>query len=170
MTGPPPKPVELRLLEGNPGKRSIPHSMKCRPLLNKKPPTLLGRAGRAEWKRIMDTVGNIPGLIQEQDRPALTALCLTWEQYVAASALVQKAGVLVKSQGRQTDRATAVRNPAMHIARDCLTNLLALWARFGMTPSDRSRLEVPKDNDHSNPLQEIIEASRAEAAARRSKG
>jgi P27 family predicted phage terminase small subunit len=167
MSGPPPKPAELRLIEGNPSKRPIPRSMKCRPLVNKKPPTILGRAGRAEWKRVMDTVGHVPGLIQEQDRPALTALCLTWEQYLTASEIVQKAGVLIKSQGRQAERPNAVRNPAIVIARDCLTNLLALWARFGMTPSDRSRLEAPKDDDHENPLQEIIAAANAEAAARR---
>jgi P27 family predicted phage terminase small subunit len=151
MTGPPPKPAELRLLEGNPGKRRIPKTIRCKPM-DDKPPAILGRVGRAEWRRIFETVGGVPGLLQEQDRPALTALCLTWEQYMAASELVQKAGVLVKSQGRNAERPAAVRNPALQAARDSLTNLMALWARFGMTPSDRARLEVPHSDEDQGSL------------------
>lgn len=151
MTGPPPKPAELRALQGNPGKRRIPKTIRTLPM-DPVPPEILGEPGRQEWRRIFDTVGTVAGLLQEQDRPALTALCLTWEQYLQASEMVQKTGVLIKSQGRQAERPAAVRNPALIVARDCLANLLALWARFGMTPSDRARLEVPRSDDDEGSL------------------
>ena len=166
----PPKPAELRVLEGNASKRPIPETMHCRPM-DKTPPTILSDEGRQEWQRVMQTVGMAAGVLQEQDRPALTALCLTWEQYIDATNLVQRTGVLIKSQGRQADRPAVVRNPAMQVARDCLTSLLALWGRFGMTPSDRARLGALKPNDDAeNPLQDILAAAKAEAEARRRKG
>lgn len=51
--GPPPKPVELTLLEGNPGKRKPPTVAPAAGKLSRLPPapTGLGPAGRAAWKR-----------------------------------------------------------------------------------------------------------------------
>lgn len=170
MQGRPPKPAERREFEGNPGKRAIRKTPRCAPLKDE-PPSVLGEEGLAEWKRVFATIGRIPGLLQEQDRGPLIALCLTWEQFLTASALVSKAGPLVKSQGRQSDRPSAVRNPAMQVARDCLASLLALWSRFGMTPSDRTRLAAGEgDDERPNPLAEVLEMTRRNAPQRRRKG
>lgn len=73
--GPLPKPVALKLLEGNPGKRSLDLSDGVNPRVQiPSAPKHLGPEARKEWKRITPLLEEL-GLISGLDRTALALYC-----------------------------------------------------------------------------------------------
>lgn len=75
--GPLPKPAALRVLEGNPGKRSLDLSAGVNPAIAvPDAPRHLGREARKEWKRITPLLEEL-GLISGLDRAALALYCQT---------------------------------------------------------------------------------------------
>ena len=73
--GPLPKPAALRLLEGNPGKRSLNLAEGVNPRVEIPSfPKHLGMEARKEWKRITPLLEDL-GLISGLDRTALALYC-----------------------------------------------------------------------------------------------
>ena len=73
--GPLPKPYALRLLEGNPGKRSLNLADVINPKVEvPTAPKHLGRDARKEWARITPLLEEL-GLISGLDRAALALYC-----------------------------------------------------------------------------------------------
>lgn len=157
--GPAPKPSELRAIEGGAGKggRDLSHrpskrTPKYAPL-TEHPPDWLPREAKAEWRRLMAEFDRIPGLVQRPDRAAFIAWCQEWARYVEASRDVNERGAViltVPDELRDDGRPVYIRegkNPNVQIARDCLTHIIALSSRFGLTPGDRARLNIGKGGD-----------------------
>jgi P27 family predicted phage terminase small subunit len=153
---PQPKPVALKVLEGNPGKRRLPRQPKLAPLTEHAPESLPAE-GRAEWRRLQHEWGPI-GLTTRADRAALLATCHTWATYVAACKEVTANGLtLVEThilRGKPYTRTYP--NPSIKIARDALAQLIPLWARFGMTPADRARLDMPVVEEADDPFLHLL--------------
>jgi P27 family predicted phage terminase small subunit len=151
--GPAPKPSELKVLEGNLGNRRIPKPPKYAPL-TEHPPEFLPKEGKAEWRRLIAEFKRVD-LVQRPDRSALIALCSTWAMYMEAIKDVQERGLIV--EGRSRGAKVMNRNPSAQVARDALAQLLPLWARFGMTPGDRSRFDLGKGDDkETDPMLELL--------------
>lgn len=73
--GPLPKPVALRVLEGNAGKRPLDLAAGVNPRIEiPSPPKHLGIEARKEWKRITPLLEEL-GLISGLDRAALALYC-----------------------------------------------------------------------------------------------
>jgi P27 family predicted phage terminase small subunit len=73
--GPLPKPAALKLLEGNPGKRSLNLADGVNPRVETpSAPKHLGLEARKEWKRITPLLEEL-GLISGLDRAALALYC-----------------------------------------------------------------------------------------------
>ena len=73
--GPLPKPVALRVLEGNAGKRPLDLAAGVNPRIEiPSPPKHLGAEARKEWKRITPLLEEL-GLISGLDRAALALYC-----------------------------------------------------------------------------------------------
>ncbi|SFU81789.1 phage terminase, small subunit, putative, P27 family [Paenacidovorax caeni] len=73
--GPLPKPVALRVLEGNAGKRPLDLAAGVNPRIEiPSPPKHLGIEARKEWKRITPLLEEL-GLISGLDRSALALYC-----------------------------------------------------------------------------------------------
>jgi P27 family predicted phage terminase small subunit len=73
--GPLPKPVRLKLLEGNPGKRALDLSDGVNPpVAVPSMPKHLGLEARKEWKRISPLLEEL-GLVSGLDRAALGLYC-----------------------------------------------------------------------------------------------
>jgi P27 family predicted phage terminase small subunit len=136
-----PKPAELRLLEGNPGHRSIPDVPKYGKL-TEHPPNELPPLGRNLWRRLTKEWAGEGSIVQSTDREALLVLCDVWAVYCDAMAKVRQFGPLIKSKNNNQDRAAVIVNPAWRVARDAARQLEELWARFGLTPSDRARMNI----------------------------
>jgi len=133
------KPVELRAIEGNAGKRPLPNAPTSPPLLAD-PPDSLGERGRLLWVRVRDAF-EAP-VVQESDYSALLSLCQAWELAQAAYDDLTTRGVIVESS--RADREL-VRNPAMMAWGSAMERVNRLLVGFGLTPAARAAFDLPRD-------------------------
>lgn len=89
----------------------------------------------------------------------MIALCWNWAIYVDACKDVDLNGLVIDEtttyRGKTTSRK--VKNPSVLIARDSLAQLIQLWARFGMTPADRARLDTGEVNVEADPRLALLD-------------
>lgn len=149
-----PKPVELKVLEGNPGKRPLPEVPE-HSALTASPPEELPALGRNLWRRLVREFGETK-LLQATDREALLVMCDLWAVYCDAMAKTRAIGTLVKATHHNSDRAAVTINPAWRVARDAIRELEQLWARFGLTPADRARIGMGGQGDEDDDTEEFL--------------
>jgi P27 family predicted phage terminase small subunit len=137
MPGPPPTPSKLVELKGNPSKKKLsgaePEPTRGAP----RPPADLKGEALAEWGRIVPELDKL-GLLTKVDRAYLVAYCEAWAAFNEARAALSEYGALVA--GRD---GGMVKNPAAQVMRDAADMMLKFGSRFGLSPSDRTRLSVP---------------------------
>ncbi len=131
MAGRPRKPSELRLLEGNRGKRPIPKVPKAEPL-TEHPPGVLDAEGRAEWRRVTKAWSR-QGILIETDRATLLAYCLTWQTYIGAYR-----------------RGDVPSNGIMQ-------QFTQLVTRLGLSPVDRARLSPKEEKADGGGIASILQ-------------
>jgi P27 family predicted phage terminase small subunit len=136
--GPAPTPTALKLLRGNPGHRPINHDEPKPPVCLPDPPADMKGEALAEWLNSGPMLERL-GLITEIDVRAFETYCRAWGQYKEAEAEVGRLGEVVKAPS-----GYPIQNPYRAIANKALTRCERLWAKFGMTPADRSRVHVQK--------------------------
>jgi P27 family predicted phage terminase small subunit len=141
MPGPPPTPSKLVELKGNPSKKKLagaePEPRRGAP----RPPADLKGEALAEWGRIVPELDRL-GLLTLVDRAYLVAYCEAWASFNAAREALSEYGPLVA--GRD---GGLVKNPASQIMRDAADLMLKFGSRFGLSPSDRTRLSVPSGHE-----------------------
>jgi len=137
-----PKPVNLKIIEGNPGKRAINRNEpKPRPIRPSCPRWLLSEA-KAEWRRIAPELERM-GLLTIVDRAALAAYCQAWARMVDAEAKIEQYGSILKAK-----RSDYVQVSPYETLRRQNANLVrAFCTEFGLTPSSRGRMTVPGSGD-----------------------
>jgi P27 family predicted phage terminase small subunit len=137
--GPAPQPTSLRILSGNPGKRKLNRSeARPRPLEPEKPNWLDRQAG-AEWDKLAPMLFNL-GLLTEADGDALAAYCQALAMLAKATRAVNRKGLtLVTPTGQVRTR------PEVIIQQRALVIVRGYAEVFGLTPSSRSRIEIPED-------------------------
>jgi P27 family predicted phage terminase small subunit len=130
MSGRPPKPTRLKILEGNRGRRTLndrePHPTSGIPT---RPEFLLPEAKRT-WVRLSREL-NALGLLTKVDRETLATYCESWALYVRA--------------------AKAIEGASIEDAKDAISlmvkmgdKLATFGGKLGLSPSDRVRLAVPE--------------------------
>jgi P27 family predicted phage terminase small subunit len=134
-----PKPTRLKLIEGNPGKRRTNHS---EPKPRGGPPgcpSFLPAEAKAEWRRVVAAMPD--RFITDADRAALAVYCARWAVFVAATKEIHARGrgVIVKGY-----RGSRVKNVALQVQREAAADVKAFAVEFGLTPSARTRIELPK--------------------------
>lgn len=126
-----PKPRNLKLIQGNPGKRPLNDAEPLPGALDDlKPPTGLDAYGKQAWKRNASVLQQL-GLLTEADVDALAAYCMAYSRWRRANIALQK----VKPDDDSYRQVAVTAEKAEQAMR-----LLA--GEFGMTPSSRSRLKV----------------------------
>jgi P27 family predicted phage terminase small subunit len=135
-----PKPSQLKILEGNPGRRPIPESVRVDPQAPKCPAWLDVEAKR-EWRRIVPELVAL-GIVGQVDRAALAGYCQAYARWVEAERVLSTEGQYIEGT-----KGGMIKHPAFQVARDNLTLVKQFCAEFGMTPSSRTRL-------HATPKQE----------------
>ncbi len=151
--GPPPKPTVLKILAGNPGKRSLnfdepraPESSGHRPLWMK------GQA-RKTWDTMHALLCEMR-VMSAADEVALSMLCETYAEWRAASDVVARKKATYESTTKSGDRIIRAR-PEVGIAADAWRRVRAMLLEFGLTPSSRSRIQVGT-NYHKDPMDEFL--------------
>lgn len=139
MPGPPPKPVKLKALRGEKGANSIRNvavDSKERDRVIDPPPHLTGEAF-AEWCRVAPPLFDI-GVLTPIDRTYLALYCESVGVYHDAMRVVEREGITVTGAN-----GGIVKNPAYQVARDSSDTMLKYGGRFGLSPADRARLQLP---------------------------
>ncbi|MDG3006617.1 phage terminase small subunit P27 family [Paludisphaera mucosa] len=115
------------------------------------PPVPLSAAARAEWDRILPLL-NESGLVSLTDGVALAIYCVAYGRWVEAEGHMTREGRVL------TDAKGVPRvSPWFKIARDASDDLRRMASEFGLTPSSRSSLRVPKQPGKPNSLEAFIE-------------
>lgn len=150
MRGAKPKPVALRELEGNPGKRPLPNCPRP-PSALPKFPKQLSPGARKVWRRIgpklVDAVG-----VAAIDEPALAMLCESYASWLDLIELARKDGPVVRVNGQPVPNPYAVRSDRE--AEKCRK----LLAEFGATPSSRCRLQAGPSANPADELADFLSA------------
>jgi P27 family predicted phage terminase small subunit len=143
MPGPPPEPLRLKLLKGNPSKRQLKPEPQPEITANvpEPPPFITGYAADEWWSAA--TQLHRLGLLTKVDVVPLAAYCSAyghWRQ--AEEALARMAANDPKMHGLlvKTVDGNARRNPLVKIAADAASDMLRYAGEFGLTPIARARL------------------------------
>lgn len=144
MPGPAPKPLKLKELEGNPGKRKL---NKNEPQFSGAPvcPDWLTPSAKIEWDSMVAEMSSLD-MLRKVDSATLAAYCQNYARWQSAEQIVEREGQTI--QEPITNKAGEVvgsrtkRHPAVSIAKDAQAAMLKASALFGFDPSSRSRLSV----------------------------
>ena len=121
MRGAKPKPTKLKILAGNPGRRPLPKD-EPKPRGKAVMPQWLNAEARVVWQELAPVTESL-GLLTDHDAEQFGTLCTELAAYRKDPA------------GTMTSRITVIK---------------ALFAEFGMGPSARTRISVPKKGDGSD--------------------
>ena len=143
-----PTPTNLKVLNGNPGKRPLPkNEPKPEPIAPACPEWLHDDA-KAEWQRITPQLERL-GLLTQIDMATLAGYCESWAQYKKAVIFINKKGDVYPIKDAEGTIKYLQQVPQVSIANKALANIRAIAAEFGMTPSARGRIQVPGLDDES---------------------
>ena len=145
MASPHPKPTALKVLEGNPGKRPLPEN-EPKPELALIPcPNYLRNDEIAfeEWNRMVPELYKL-GLLTKIDHVSL-------ELYVSQYSIYRKSIETMNSKSA-TDNE---KRRAGQASRESAKVIKSIAVEFGMTPSSRGRINLPKDTSDDR-MEEIL--------------
>src|SRR5690242_4377367 len=137
-TGRPRKPTVLKLLAGNPGKRKINRREPKIAGGTLTPPTWLGNAAKQEWRRLAKVLPK--GLITQGDRQVFAQYCQCVARLQAAEKALDESGTVFITGEAQYP----MPHPNVKIVKDLNQTLRGLMADLGLTPSSRSKIEIPE--------------------------
>ena len=173
MPGPSKKPTQLKILEGNPGKRQLTANEPAPPPAMPSCPPFLKGAGRQEWKRISFELYQL-GLLTKIDRAALTGYCSSWGLYVDAEYGLARLRREYHDMARQrkkhpnikmpsngmvsiTSNGNAIMETLLSVRKQALEQMHKFLTEFGMTPASRSRIQIDKSKKSDDPTKAFLD-------------
>lgn len=139
---------------GRPGKRAKNKNEPQFNVLNprSKPSAFLDAIGAKEWRRIVPLL-SARGLLTHVDRTALEIYCDAYSVFVRCSQVMKERGISYK-----TANGNYMQLPHANVKQGAVNTIMAVCARFGMTPSDRARMQVFGDKSHEevDPMEELL--------------
>lgn len=149
--GRPPKPVELKVIEGRMSSDDVARLGPKAPPSKPHCPSWLSTYAKTEWRRITPHLDRM-GLLTQLDRHTLACYCQAVATFREATEAAQK-GILVKGQ-----KGEAVKNPALQIQRDAARSIATYSSLFGLSPADRVRILQEGVLDNGNTLDDLLTA------------
>lgn len=145
-TGRPRKPTQLKILDGNPGRRPLNKREPRPPAEAPSCPAVLKGSARQEWYRMVGLLRRMD-LLAATDRAALAMYCRHWALWKRAAELLEEEGEMV------TVTATGYQQQSPYIA---IMNKEAqivhrLLVEFGLSPASRSRVQAPAQEKEEPP-------------------
>jgi len=145
--GPPPQPTSLRLLNGNPGNRSL-NRREPKPRADVPPcPVWLSLEAKRAWRRLLPDLRQMR-VLTCVDGDAFAAYCQTYARWKAAEEFIQKHGEVYPIRDEQGRVKCMQQFPQVAIARNLILVLRAYQQEFGLTPAARSRVETVGTGAH----------------------
>jgi len=159
MAGRPPKPTALKVLEGNRGKRPLPQNEPKPDPIAPKCPAWLHKDAKKEWKRIAPQLERL-GLLTQVDMAALAGYCESWAQYKRSIEFIHKHGEVYPIKDDEGRVKYLQQVPQVSIANKSLANIRAAATQFGLSASDRGRIQVPGLEDKEDEMQQLLNKKR----------
>lgn len=131
-----PKPTNLKILQGNPGKRKVNRNEPQPDSTMPDAPDHLDEVGKAEWDRVSVELHRI-GLLTGVDRTSLAAYCQNYSRWVKAEQMLQKNGFITKAES-----GYEMPSPWVAIGNKALDQMRKFLVEFGMTPASRTKVKV----------------------------
>jgi len=135
-TGRKPLPKSLKVLKGT--------FQKCRevkdviePMGKALDPEWIAKRSKYYWKYYEPMMLKL-GILTDADQPAFGAFCDSIARLEAVNKILDRDGLILQGG------TGPVKHPAFAIAKDCWANIKTFSTEFGMTPSSRCRISVPK--------------------------
>lgn len=135
MSGPAPKPNEIKRKQGNPGKKALPNlaSVIALPQVTNQAPSHLGEMSKKLWNELSDKAT----WISDTDQSSLQLLCEKLDRRAEYIAKLQSMDLVL-----YTDKGYAYANPVVGMISTIENEITKLFSLLGLTPADRSRLGV----------------------------
>lgn len=150
--GRPPKPTQIKILEGNPGKRKLNESEPKPDIKAPTCPDFLSDYAKVEWRRITPLLLRVK-LITEIDRAALAMYCQTYGRWRHAEEKIKADGLM-----KISPNGYEIQNPYIAISNKAIEKMRGLLAEFGMSPATRSRVKAEENTD--DPVEEFLKRGR----------
>jgi P27 family predicted phage terminase small subunit len=146
----PKKPTNLKVLEGNPGKRDIPkNEVKPKPVANKCPSWLPDEA-KAIWAEYAPKLERL-GLFTEVDGIDFQNLCIS-----AAEVRMHTEALMQNGYTTETPQGFIVQRPEVAMRNKAILMVTTLSAKFGMSPSDRAGLTIPEQEKGKSKMSGLL--------------
>ena len=129
-----PKPISLKILEGNPGKRPLPKNEIQPKKKAPRCPSWLEEDAKKEWKRMGKILEGL-GLLTDMDMMAFAGYCQAYARWKEAEEFLSKHGSIIKTPNGYLQQV-----PQVSISQTNLKIMLKFCEQFGLTPSARTRL------------------------------
>ena len=145
-----PKPVELKLIEGNPGRRPLNiNEFQPDKIAPECPEWLLDEA-KEEWGRMSIILESL-GILTQVDQAAFAGYCQSYAKWVRAEKFLKEHGTTYRIPKKDKDGKVVsvyiAPFPEVAIAKSSLEQVRQFCSEFGLTPSSRSRISLPKESN-----------------------
>ena len=155
MKGRKPKPTQLKLLEGNPGQRPLNVNEPKPNPTEPEPPDWLDYVALQEWKRLAPDLTCL-GLLTEVDYIAFGNLMQEYSDMIRYRFFIRENGATYEHTNVKGETNITTRPEAI-LLQKCVQNIKALCVEFGLTPSARSRIQLPGMDDKDDALDRLLE-------------
>lgn len=99
------------------------------------------------------------GLLTKVDRTALAAYCQAYARWREAEEILQEKGLTMEIETKSGGIYEQQR-PEVAIAHKCMKEIKDFCAEFGLSPSARSRMSLPANDDQpADPMLKLLESS-----------
>lgn len=161
-TGRPPKPLALRLLEGNPGKRKIPKDVPMPTKLHDipNPPEHLNENAKEHWAYLAGKL-QICGILTEIDVYALEHCCVALAIAQNASKKINETGLILTLKNEDGSIKTAIKSPYLAVYTESLMLFEKYGSKLGLSPVDRMRLKGIVKQEKGDEFDEFLRTGKA---------
>ena len=129
-----PKPTNIKILEGNPGKRKL-NEHEPQPQRKAPPcPKWLEPEAKKEWRRLAKTLEAM-GVLTEADMAAFAGYCQAYARWKEAEERITDRGLVIRTPSGYPQQV-----PYISIAQQYLKLMQQFAEQFGLTPAARSRI------------------------------
>jgi len=112
-------------------------------LLQYSPPNRLSKVAKAEWKRIIPDLKNLP--VRSVDRAMVEQYCFWYSQFIDLSEQVNSTGDL--------DKKITLLNTLDKVSK----NIRSAASEIGLTVDSRMRMNVPKEKNKPKTLENMLD-------------
>ncbi len=158
MRGRKPKPIELRILQGNPSHRPLPKNIPQPEKLYNIPevPIYFDKDAKEIWNYLTPKLINC-GILSDIDIYVLENCCFALSLMRRARKELTSSPLVIVNKNTKGKLKSKQRTPYLTVYREALELFDSSGARLGLSPADRIRLRgLDKITDKDDPLQDFL--------------